>query len=187
MRPAADRTTRGYRRGRYIRTPGRLRILSVRMSAVVMERTESAATDGDLIARLLRGDIDAAALVYDRFAARSYSLARRILGDDHLAQDVVQEVFVTLWRDVSKFDAARGSLSTWLLTLTHHRAVDAVRREESLRRRQERHEGMDSAATSIDHVDDQVGTSMRRDRVREALRLLPHPQREALTLSYFGG
>lgn len=152
-----------------------------------MEQADTAATDGDLIARLLRGDIDAAAQVYDRFAARSYSLARRILADDHLAQDVVQEVFVTLWRDVSKFNAARGSLSTWLLTLTHHRAVDAVRREESLRRRQERHEGLESAATSIDHVDDQVSSLMRRDRVRGALQVLPPPQREALTLSYFGG
>lgn len=154
---------------------------------MAMEQADTAATDGDLIARLLRGDIDAAARVYDRFAARSYSLARRILADDHLAQDVVQEVFVTLWRDVSKFNAARGSLSTWLLTLTHHRAVDAVRREESLRRRQERHEGLESAATSIDHVDDQVSSSMRRDRVRGALQVLPPPQREALTLSYFGG
>ena len=144
-------------------------------------------TDRELMVRLTRGEPRAAAEVYDRFGARAYSLARRILADDHLAQDVVQEVFVMVWRDADKFDGDRGTLSTWLLTMTHHRAVDAVRREESLRRRQERHESVELDSTSVDHVNDEVLATMRRNRVRGALGALPGPQCEALTLSYLGG
>src|SRR5689334_13475177 len=68
------------------------------------------------------------------------ALARRILADDGLAQDVLQDVFLTVWRDPGAFDRSRGSVASWLLAMVHHKAVDAVRREESQRRRQTRAE-----------------------------------------------
>jgi len=88
-------------------------------------------SDVELVRRL--GDADGAALsqLYQRFGRPCYSLARRICADEGLAEDVVQEVFLTLWRDPSRFDPARGGFATWLLTLIHHKAVDAVRRERA--------------------------------------------------------
>jgi DNA-directed RNA polymerase specialized sigma24 family protein len=81
------------------------------------------------------GDGGALEALYSRYGRACYGLARRILADEQLAQDAVQEVFLTVWRDASRFDASRGGFSTWLLSMTHHKAVDSVRREENLRKR----------------------------------------------------
>lgn len=119
-----------------------------------------------------------------------YSLARRIIVDAGLAEDVTQEVFFALWRDPDKYDPSRGPFATWLLSLTHHRAVDAVRREESVRRRRTRAEDEGaslSLTNALPAVADQALGDLRRQRVREALQTLSEPQREALTLAYFGG
>jgi RNA polymerase sigma-70 factor (ECF subfamily) len=91
--------------------------------------------DRALVARVTGGDGGALEALYRRYGRPCYGLARRILADEQFAQDVVQEVFLTVWRDASRFDPARGGFSTWLLSMTHHKAVDAVRREESARRR----------------------------------------------------
>lgn len=147
--------------------------------------------DAELVVRLARGDTTALELLYDRYGRPAYSLARRILTDEGLAEDVVQEVFVTLWRQPERFDPSRGKFSSWLLTMTHHKAVDAVRREEALRRRRSRAADEDETllATPADgaDVDDQVISRIRGDGVRRALLDLPDVQREALTLAYFGG
>ncbi|MDQ4031429.1 MAG: sigma-70 family RNA polymerase sigma factor, partial [Actinomycetota bacterium] len=91
--------------------------------------------DAELVRRL--GDADRAAVsqLYQRFGRPCYSLARRICADEGLAEDVVQEVFLTLWREPTRFDPSRGDFATWLLTLIHHRAVDTVRKETTIRRR----------------------------------------------------
>ncbi|MGH3674025.1 MAG: sigma-70 family RNA polymerase sigma factor, partial [Pseudonocardiaceae bacterium] len=91
-------------------------------------------SDAELVQRV--GDADGAALsqLYQRFGRPCYSLARRICADEGLAEDVVQEVFLTLWRDPTRFDPSRGGFATWLLTLIHHRAVDVVRKETTIRR-----------------------------------------------------
>src|SRR5947209_20500614 len=91
-------------------------------------------SDVELVRRL--GDADGAALsqLYQRFGRPCYSLARRICADEKLAEDVVQEVFLTLWRDPTRYDPARGGFVTWLLTVTHHRAVDAVCKQSTIRR-----------------------------------------------------
>jgi RNA polymerase sigma-70 factor (ECF subfamily) len=107
------------------------------------------------------------------------------------AEDVVQEVFLTLWRDPGRYDGSRGSFASWLLSVTHHKAVDAVRREESLRRR--RAQATEDAVAMLEEsehapgVDEEVWGLMRRERVRHALRDLPDAQREALALAYYGG
>lgn len=147
----------------------------------------AALEDPALVALVVDGDGSAFAALYDRYGRASYALARRILADEQLAQDVVQEVFLTLWRDATRYDAARGGLSTWLLTLTHHKAVDAVRREENLRKRRTSADVLEFTESRDPRPDDEVWTLQRRDRVRTALADLPDPQREALGLAYFGG
>ena len=143
--------------------------------------------DRALVARITEGDGGALEALYGRYGRPCYSLARRILGDDQLAQDVVQEVFLTVWRDAHRFDGSRGGFSSWLLSMTHHKAVDAVRREENHRKRRSASELLDDRPADHPQVDDEVWSGIRRDRVRTALKTLPEPQREALVLAYFGG
>jgi len=143
--------------------------------------------DRALVGRVSEGDGGALEALYQRYGRACYSLARRILTDDQFAQDCVQEVFLTLWRDASRFDASRGGFSTWLLSMTHHKAVDAVRREENRRKRRTGADDLEHRESDAPAVDDAVWSSMRGARVREAMQSLPTPQREALTLAYFGG
>ena len=143
--------------------------------------------DRALVARVTEGDGGALEALYGRYGRPCYSLARRILGDEQLAQDVVQEVFLTLWRDASRFDPARGGFSSWLLSMTHHKSVDSVRREENLRKRRTTADILEDRALDGPRVPDEVWSTLRRERVREALATLPEPQREALVLAYFGG
>ena len=143
--------------------------------------------DRALVARVAGGDGGALEALYERYGRACYGLARRILVDEQLAQDAVQEVFLTVWRDASRFDAARGGFSSWLLSMTHHKAVDAVRREENLRKRRTSDDTLEVREDDSPAVDDAVWSLLRRQRVREVLKTLPEPQREALTLAYFGG
>jgi len=143
--------------------------------------------DRALVARVTEGDGGALEALYGRYGRPCYSLARRILGDEQLAQDVVQEVFLTLWRDAGRFDPARGVFASWLLSMTHHKAVDAVRREENLRKRRTTADILEDKEVDGPKVHDEVWSTLRRQRVREALATLPDPQREALVLAYFGG
>lgn len=149
-------------------------------------RGTGAVEDASLVVRVAEGDATALESLYQRYGRVTYSLARRILADDQLAQDVVQEVFLTVWRDAIKFDSSRGQVSTWVLTMTHHKAVDSVRREENLRKRREPADVLEFHDSGVS-VDEDVWSGMRRDRVREALVQLPDVQREALGLAYFGG
>lgn len=143
--------------------------------------------DRALVARVTEGDGGALEALYGRYGRACYGLARRILADEQLAQDAVQEVFLAVWRDASRFDASRGGFSTWLLSMTHHKAVDAVRREENLRKRRTTADALEYREDDAPKVDDAVWSLLRRERVREVLATLPEPQREALTLAYFGG
>lgn len=143
--------------------------------------------DADLVAMVRESDAGALEALYKRYGRVAYSLARRILNDQTLAQDVTQEVFLTVWRDASRFDPARGGFSTWLLTMTHHKAVDSVRREENLRKRRTTTDLLDGKESLEPSVDEAVWSTMCRERVRGALAGLPVPQRDALVLAYFGG
>ncbi|TFV90270.1 sigma-70 family RNA polymerase sigma factor [Blastococcus sp. CT_GayMR20] len=152
-------------------------------------RTEDAAGDADIMRRIRAGDRSAVDDLYDRFRRPAFALARRILADDTMAEDVLQEVFLSVWRDPGAFDRGRGSVASWLLAVVHHKAVDAVRREESQRRRQARAEdemALD-APTATRNVEDEAWARVVAERVRTALGALSAPQREALTLAYYGG
>lgn len=149
--------------------------------------THDGLDDRALVARVTEGDGGALEALYGRYGRACYGLARRILTDEQLAADVVQEVFLTVWRDASKFDASRGGFSSWLLSMTHHKAVDAVRREENHRKRRSAAELLEERPTDTAPVDEEVWSTIRGERVRAAMQLLPTAQREALVLAYFGG
>lgn len=149
--------------------------------------TAGALDDRALIALVTQGDASAFEAIYDRYSRPCFSLALRILGDRQFAQDVVQEVFLAVWRDAYRFDAARGGFSSYLLSMTHHKAVDAVRREENLRKRRTSADVLEWTESDEAPVADEVWSRLRAERVRAALAELPEAQREALALAYFGG
>ena len=158
------------------------RVLSVRGS-----RAYRGQLDSQLVALVADGDAIALEALYDRYGTAAYSLALRILTDQRLAEDVVQEVFLSLWRDARRFDPARGTVATYLLSMTHHRSVDAVRKEEHLRRRHGADETVPPPAEQTSTPEDEVDVAERRGQIRAALAGLPQAQREALLLAYFGG
>jgi RNA polymerase sigma factor (sigma-70 family) len=141
-------------------------------------------SDEALIALVARRDEAALAALYDRFGRIAYGLALRVVRDRSLAEDAVQEAFMTVWRTADRFVAERAKASSWILTFVHRRAVDLVRREE--RRRAEPLEAAPEGATSAG-PDEEAWLRFRRERVQQALRALPDQQREALELAYFGG
>jgi RNA polymerase sigma-70 factor, ECF subfamily len=142
--------------------------------------------DEALLALAAREDEDALAALYDRYGRVAYGLALRIVRDQALAEDAVQEAFLAVWRTAASFRAERAKASTWILTLVHRRAVDVVRREER-RRAQPLAEGVEEADERALAADEEIELTDRRRIVQEALRRLPDEQREALELAYYGG
>jgi RNA polymerase sigma factor (sigma-70 family) len=145
--------------------------------------------DLDLHRRLAAGDVAAFDALYRRYAAVALGLAYRLTGDRGLAQDVVHDAFLALWRAPEAFDAARGAFRTFFLSLVHHRAVDAIRREERLRARQERAANLEPLEVEdpVESVADDDLVARRRHEVRAALGTLPPEQRQVLEMAYFGG
>ena len=141
-------------------------------------------TDEALLSLVAASDDQALAELYDRFGGVAYGLALRILRDESLAQDAVQEAFLAVWRTADRFLAERAKASTWILTLVHRRAVDLVRRQE--RRRGEPLESAPEPAAQ-ETVEEEATLGFQRRVVQEALRRLPPEQREALELGYYGG
>jgi RNA polymerase sigma-70 factor (ECF subfamily) len=137
-----------------------------------------------LLSLVASSDENALAELYDRFGRIAYGLALRILRDEALAQDAVQDAFLAIWRSADRFLAERAKASTWILTLVHRRAVDLVRRED-----RRRSDPLESAPepTAQTTVEDEATLGFQRRVVQEALRRLPPEQREALELGYYGG
>jgi RNA polymerase sigma-70 factor (ECF subfamily) len=140
-------------------------------------------SDEALVALIVRSDHVALAELYDRYGRVSYNLAYRVLRDEQLAEDAVQEAFLAIWRSAQRFLPERAKASTWILTLVHRRAVDLVRREE--RRRAEVLD--DSFEPADESTEETAWLRLERERVQAALRRLPDQQREALELAYYGG
>src|SRR5205823_11124210 len=131
-------------------------------------------TDEALLSLVATSDDLALAELYDRFGGIAYGLALRVLRDESLAQDAVQEAFLDVWRTADRFLAERAKASTWILTLVHRRSVDLVRRQE-----QRRGEPLESAPEPVasEQVEEQAAIRFQRQVVQEPLRQLPPDQR----------
>ena len=141
---------------------------------------------GDLLRASARGDEQAFARLYDATAARAYGLVLRVVRDPAQAEEVTQEVFLEIWRTASRFDPARGSAVSWVLTIAHRKAVDRVRSAEAASRRDATYHHQNQPVAH-DATAEAAHASLEAHRVRGALANLTAVQRQALELAYFGG
>lgn len=139
-----------------------------------------------LLRAVAKGDEAAFGKLYDLVAARVYGLIRRVLRDPAQAEEVAQEVLVEVWRTAARFDASRGSATSWVFTIAHRRAVDRVRSEQAAADRTVR-VGAASLDTPYDEVVDEVAGRLERQQVRRCLDDLTDLQRQAVTLAYYQG
>ena len=140
----------------------------------------------ELLRKIAERDREALRAVYGRFATAVFSLARRILGDGTEAEDVLQEVFVQVWREAGSFDRSRGSVPAWLMSIARNRSIDRLRsrrRGEAVRQEKELGELLEP----VPGVDEDVASLSDAAKVRRALSTLPEAQQQALLQSYFGG
>lgn len=144
------------------------------------------ATPEELLRLAARGDEQASAALYDQLSPRVYGLARRVVRDPAQAEEVAQEVLVEVWRTAARFDSTKGSATSWVLTITHRRAVDRVRSAQAGAER-ERRVAAASAETPYDDVVEAVTSSLEQQQVRRCLKGLTDLQREAITLAYYDG
>jgi RNA polymerase sigma-70 factor (ECF subfamily) len=153
----------------------------------VVDREPDLSSDplGLLLRRAGRGDQSAFGELYDQLSPLVYGVVLKVVRDPSQSEEVAQEVFVELWRLAARYDAARGSVRSWAATVSHRRAIDRVRSEQSSRDRLDR----DAANVTRDHDDvvAAVETNLDQIRVRRALGQLSPLQREAVELAYFGG
>jgi RNA polymerase sigma-70 factor (ECF subfamily) len=143
--------------------------------------------DRGLIARIERRDADALADLYDRYSARLMGLAYRILGETGEAEEVLQEVFLYVWRAISTFDGARGTVLAWLLVVTRSRAIDRLRARRPAARAGLRSLEGSPEPTSAQDVEGDAAGRQWESVCRAAIRELPEDQRRALELAYFEG
>ncbi len=158
--------------------------MAPKKSSMSVEQLRDAG-DAALVVSIGRYHEDALAEVYRRHAGAVFALARRLLADRTLAEEIVQEVFLRLWNDPDRFDPDRGSLRSYLLAQCHGRSVDLIRSESSRRRREEKELVM--AAEAGYDLEHEVWDMAVGDRVKSVLRDLPDGEREAILLAYFGG
>jgi len=152
---------------------------------MALGRDLTLASDASLVVAIARWRQDALAEAYRRHAGAVYALARRLLGDHTLAEEVVQEVFLRMWDAPEKFDPERGSLRSYLLAQCHGRSVDLIRSEQSRRDRElKEHRQQAEAGYDIEH---EIWDLVVADHVREAIAELPGEERRAIELAYLGG
>jgi RNA polymerase sigma factor (sigma-70 family) len=162
--------------------------LDSRREPPVAVRSLEDARDRDLVQRVGQGDENAFRLLFRRHGPLAKALALRVVRQPFMAEEIVQEAFLALWRNPGSFRADLGTFRGWLVSTVHHRAVDLVRREESQRRRaEESRSGTEAEPDLADAVVEDADLADRRDRVRAALEGIPREQREILELMYFDG
>ncbi len=159
------------------------------LSGPVPGRVASAADDADrlVLEHVAAGDHGEIEILYDRYGAMAFALAYRITGDSALAEDVVQDAFVGAWRNAGRYEQGRGSVKTWLLSIVHHRAIDATRRRRPTSELPEPEAGPTPGPLTEPDVWAEVAGRLDRDTVVAALGTLSDVQREAIELGYFSG
>lgn len=151
-------------------------------------RMASPTDDADraVLALVTAGQLDALQELYDRYRTMAYSIALRITSDASLAEDVVQDAFLGVWRNASRYIEGRGSVKTWLLSIVHHRAVDAIRRRRPTTELPDR-EDVPPPALQVPDLWNDVAAGLDRAAIARALATLSDVQREAIELAYWGG
>jgi len=150
-----------------------------------LDRDARRAEEAALLARIVDRDERAVEALYARYSGPLYSLAFQVTRAERFAQDVVQEVFVAVWKDAARFDPTRGSVGPWLFSLARHKAIDLVRREQNVRKRTA--EVDMELEVAPDDVAHEAWLRLRRDRVHAAMAELTEAQRTALELAFFAG
>jgi RNA polymerase sigma-70 factor, ECF subfamily len=143
--------------------------------------------DEELMQLVYRGEAVAFEVIYDRHADAAFSLAYRMCGQRALAEDVVQEAFLSLWRSGARYDRGRGSVRTWVLGVVHNRAIDALRRRTVRDRGLVSDEGIAERVASPERTDVQFARRDEAREIRDALEQLPDDQSRVIELAYFGG
>ena len=146
-----------------------------------------ALADEDLMQLVQRGQAPAFDLIYERHAQAAFSLAYRIAGTRNLAEDVVQEAFLSIWRAGGRYERARGSVRTWVLGIVHHRAIDALRRSAVHETRRASDEGIAKRLEGGVRTDVEAARHEEAETVRAAIEQLPADQSRVIELAYFGG
>ena len=140
---------------------------------------------GDLLTQVARGDQAAFAAVYDSLGSAVYGLARRVIRDPARAEEVAQEVFLQVWQTAARFDPERGRAKSWIMTLAHRRAVDAVRHDQAATNRDRSYDW--SSGPDFDEVNETVTIRLEHEQVRRCMDGLTDLQREAIDLAYYKG
>jgi RNA polymerase sigma-70 factor, ECF subfamily len=148
--------------------------------------TSTPRSDEELLADIAAGQQAAVAQLYDRYQRLVYGMATRMTGDRALAEDVLQEVFLAVWRNAGRFAPERASARTWILSIAHHRAIDFVRRRRPVVELPGEEAAPAAALTSADPWPE-VSRGLDADAVRGALARVPGAQREVIELAYFAG
>lgn len=144
--------------------------------------------DEELMVLVQDGDSDALEVLYDRHGGPAYSLAHRIMGERQAAEDATQEAFLSVWRTSASYDAARGSVRSWLLQIVRNRAIDALRRSSVRGGRLDfDDEGLLEAQEAPERTEGEASRRERAAHVRGALKELPRDQAQVLGLAYFAG
>jgi RNA polymerase sigma-70 factor (ECF subfamily) len=144
------------------------------------------ATNDELLALVAQGDQAAFSSLYDQMAPRVLGLVRRLLRDHSQSEEVTQEIFLEIWQNATRYDAAKGGASTWIMTMAHRRAVDRVRASQASRNRDTKI-GIRDYDAAYDNVSDTVQVRIEHERVEKAMLRLTELQRQAVSLAYYGG
>jgi RNA polymerase sigma-70 factor (ECF subfamily) len=146
-----------------------------------------ALADEELMALVYTGDARAFEVIFDRHAGAAFALAYRMCGRRPLAEEIVQEAFMSLWRSTARYDANRGSVRSWVLGVVHNRAIDTFRREVANVRHDVSDEWISEALPARERTEEEVARRSDALLVRSALEELPQDQRQVIELAYFGG